>query len=249
MSSRYSRLGLGLVAVGVVTTAVTGCTAGTSGSAAVFSPASSSPTSPPPPSASSAPAVDTSPASPTGSARPVTSASSNDPSATSSSPAARKPSAPKPPAAAGPIPVNKSINDPVMGTKGTILAYVPSFSVSPQTAKKNAFALDGKHVLLLELKVSVGTKYYTSLGSYDFYVLDGSGFSMGSVNGLVGKDMRAAGYQPLKDAFTGKTSTGWVAYFVEDHPKSLAVQYRRLAAKTSDGKRIPAKNINVKLPR
>lgn len=254
MPARVSRLGLGVVAAGVAAATITACSSATSGSpaGAAFSvpnrslaPASVA-SSAPAPAPSSAPDASTSSAAPS-TVAPSTAAPSS-PAASTPAPSSSSSTAPAP--ADKQIKVGKSFTDAAMGQQATIISYIPSFSVSPALEKKYSIKEDGEQVLLLQVHVHTGLKFFTTFGSDDFMVRDGSGYPEAEFNSLFAKDMRAAGYTPLKDAERGQNRTGWIAYMVKSHVSGYTVQYKRLAVNIlGTNKTLPAKVVNIVLPK
>ncbi|MGW2342430.1 DUF4352 domain-containing protein [Streptomyces sp. NPDC001661] len=142
--------------------------------------------------------------------------------------------------------VNKSFEDDEMGHKATVLKYVADFQ--PSAAAKSKFsALENEKVVLVNVKVTASAKYYTSFGSTSFRLTGMSnGIDQASTT-ILDDEVKAAGYEPLEDAKTGKTSTGWIVFTPDKDTQKLVLRYKRLAAKTSDGKSIPAKNFDTPL--
>ncbi|MFF3490330.1 hypothetical protein ACFYWS_03180 [Streptomyces sp. NPDC002795] len=150
-------------------------------------------------------------------------------------------------AAAGtPQAVNKSFEDDVMGHKATVLKYVPDYE--PSAAAKSKFsALENQKVVLVNVKVTASAKYYTSFGATSFRLTGMSnGIDQASTT-ILDDEVKAAGYEPLEDAKTGKSSTGWIVFTPAKDTQKLVLRYKRLAAKTSDGKAITAKTFDTPL--
>lgn len=202
------------------------CSSSTRGSNSQQSSAAGAPTS----ASQSESASQPEPASPTGAS--TAAASSSAPAAGSGSAA---------------VAVNKTINDTVMGETARIIKYIKGFQPSA-AAKAKYSALADEQVVLVDMKVTASSKYYDSLGADAFY-LTGTpdGIDVGSTT-ILDADIKAAGYPPLQDADTGKTTTGWVVFTPSKQDAGkLVLRYKRLAAGTSDGKTIPAKNFDVPL--
>jgi len=145
------------------------------------------------------------------------------------------------------ININKTVTDPVMGEKFTVMKVIPSYPVT--TAEKAKYsALEDEKVVLVQLKVTASSKYYDSFGADSFYLVGdpGQGFDDASTT-ILDDDIKAAGYAPLPDAETGKTTTGWVVFTPKQDKAHLTLRYKRLAAGTSNGKTISAKNFDVPL--
>jgi hypothetical protein len=144
------------------------------------------------------------------------------------------------------VSVNKSFTDDVMGDKATILKYVSGYQ--PSAASKGKFsALADEDVILVEVKVTASSKYYDSFGAGSFYLTGMSnGIDQASTT-ILDDEVKAAGYLPLPDASTGKTTTGWVVFTPSKGTTKLVLRYKRLAAKTSDGTSITAKNFDLPL--
>ncbi|MEW2625675.1 hypothetical protein [Streptomyces sp. NPDC048106] len=144
------------------------------------------------------------------------------------------------------VPVNKTINDDVMGEKATIVKYVKDFQ--PSAAAKAKFsALADENVVLVDVTVTASSKYYDSFGATSFYLTGmPNGIDQASTT-ILDDEIKAAGYPPLKDAETGKTSTGWIVFTPTKDADKLVLRYKRLAAKGSDGTDIAAKNFDVPL--
>jgi hypothetical protein len=152
-------------------------------------------------------------------------------------------------AASKPVPVNKSASDPVFGSKFTVLSYIRNYQV-PAASKQKYSALEDEEVILVQLKVTAGKKYYVSFGPDDFYLTNTkNGYDEGESNSLLeGVIGEQSNLKVLEDASAGETSTGWVIFTPKkDGLKSLTLRYKRLAAGTSNGKTIPAKNIDIPL--
>jgi len=145
-----------------------------------------------------------------------------------------------------PVAVNKSFTDDVMGDKATVLKYVSGYQ--PSAAAKSKYSvLANEDVILVEMKVTASSKYYDTLGAGSFYLTGMSnGIDLASTT-ILDDDIKAAGYPPLPDARTGKTTTGWVAFTPDKGTKKLTLRYKRLAAKTSSGTSIAAKNFDIPL--
>jgi hypothetical protein len=148
---------------------------------------------------------------------------------------------------AAPVTVNKAIDDTVMGNKATVIKYVSGYQPSAGAKEKYA-TLAGEQVVLVDVKVTGSSKYYDSVGADSFY-LTGTpdGIDQASTT-ILDDDIRAAGYPPLEDAETGKTTTGWVVFTPDKQDAGkLVLRFKRIATKTSDGQAIPAKNFDVPL--
>ncbi|MER8117942.1 hypothetical protein [Streptomyces sp. NPDC094031] len=144
------------------------------------------------------------------------------------------------------VPVNKKIDDDVMGEKATVVKYIKDFQ--PSAAAKAKFsALADEKVVLVDVTVTASSKYYDSFGATSFYLTGmPNGIDQASTT-ILDDEIKAAGYPPLKDAETGKTSTGWVVFTPTKDAGKLVLRYKRLAAKASDGTNITAKNFDVPL--
>lgn len=179
------------------------------------------------------------------SSAPVSSPS--DDSAGAESPAASASAAGGGGAAAGdPVAVNKSFTDDVMGEKATVIKYVSGYQPSA-AAKSKYSALADEQVVLVNVKVTASAKYYDSFGADSFYLTDTpNGIDQASTS-ILEDELKKAGYPPLDDAETGKTTTGWVAFTPGTELDHFVLRYKRLAATTSDGKDIPAKNFDTPL--
>ncbi|MGD3110638.1 hypothetical protein [Streptomyces sp. YGL11-2] len=145
-----------------------------------------------------------------------------------------------------PVTVNKSFTDDVMGEKATVLKYVNGYQPSAASKSKYA-ALANEEVVLVEVKVTASSKYYDTFGANSFHLTGmPNGIDQASTT-ILDDDIKAAGYPPLPDAETGKTTTGWVVFTPGKDTKKLVLRYKRLAAKTSAGASIPAKNFDMPL--
>ncbi|KUM97201.1 hypothetical protein AQI95_42065 [Streptomyces yokosukanensis] len=142
--------------------------------------------------------------------------------------------------------MNKSFTDDVMGEKATVLKYVSGYQ--PSAASKTKYsALADEQVVLVEVKVTASSKYYDSFGANSFYLTGmPNGIDQASTT-ILDDEVKAAGYPPLPDAETGKTTTGWVVFTPGKGTKKLVLRYKRLAAKTSSGTSISAKNFDIPL--
>ncbi|NUS12996.1 MAG: DUF4352 domain-containing protein [Streptomyces sp.] len=144
------------------------------------------------------------------------------------------------------VSVNKSFTDDVMGDKGTVIKYVTGFQ--PSAASKSKFsALADEQVVLVNVTVTASSKYYDNLGATSFSLTGQSnGIDQASTT-ILDDDIKAAGYPPLEDAETGKTTTGWIVFTPKKDEKTLILRYKRLAANASDGTKITAKNFDIPL--
>ncbi|SEG30109.1 hypothetical protein SAMN05216223_104256 [Actinacidiphila yanglinensis] len=146
-----------------------------------------------------------------------------------------------------PVAVNKSFDDPVLGEKATVLKYVAGYQ--PSAAAKSKFsALADEDVVLVDVKVTASSKYYDTFGADSFYLTGMSnGIDQASTT-ILDDELKSAGYTPLPDAETGKTTTGWVAFTPDKgDAKKLVLRYKRLAAQANDGMSISAKNFDIPL--
>jgi len=145
-----------------------------------------------------------------------------------------------------PVAVNKSFTDDVKGNKATVLKYVSGYQ--PSAASKSKYsALANEEVVLVELKVTASSKYYDTFGANSFSLTGlPNGIDQASTT-ILDDEVKTAGYPPLPDAQTGKTTTGWVVFTPDKGTKKLVLRYKRLAAKTSDGTSISAKNFDIPL--
>ncbi|MGW0686938.1 hypothetical protein ACWD2L_26650, partial [Streptomyces sp. NPDC002754] len=98
-----------------------------------------------------------------------------------------------------------------MGQKATVLKYVPDFQ--PSAAAKSRFsALGNQHVVLVNVKVTAGSKYYTSFGANSFRLTGtANGIDRASTT-ILDDEVEAVGYEPVEDAKAGMSSTGWVVF-------------------------------------
>lgn len=144
------------------------------------------------------------------------------------------------------VAVNKSFEDTLMGDKGTVVEYVSGYQ--PSAASKSKFsALEDEDVVLVHVKVTAGSKYYTTLGATSFRLTGTeNGIDQASTT-ILDDEIKAAGYPPLEDAETGKSSDGWLVFTPDKGLEKLVLRYKRLAATTSDGQSIPAKNFDIPL--
>lgn len=147
---------------------------------------------------------------------------------------------------ASPVTVNKSFTDDVMGEKATVLKYVSGYQ--PSAASKSKYsALADEKVVLVNVKVTASSKYYDTFGADSFYLTGMSnGIDQASTT-ILDDEIKAAGYPPLPDAETGKTTTGWVVFTPTKDTTKLVLRYKRLAAKASNGTNITAKNFDIPL--
>lgn len=148
---------------------------------------------------------------------------------------------------AKPITIDKTVTDPVMGEKFTVMKVIPDYPVTAAEKSKYS-ALEDESVVLVQVRVTASSKYYDSFGAGSFYLAGdpGQGFDDASTT-ILDDDIKAAGYDPLPDAETGKTTSGWVVFTPNKDKTHLTLRYKRLAAGTSDGKTIQAKNFDVPL--
>jgi hypothetical protein len=151
-------------------------------------------------------------------------------------------------AASEPIAVGKTVTDPDLGDKVVVKNVVRNF---PIPASAQAMADNGNELVLVEMEVSVGEKYYSNIDSSSFTWGVGteeySGQSASQPD--VQSAMKAAGYTPLETVRTGESGSGWVAGFLKK-PNDPAgyVAYRRVELRGSDGKSFPEKSWPVTLP-
>jgi hypothetical protein len=176
-------------------------------------------------------------------------ADSSSPTPEASSTDAASPSASDSPAGdakGSPVAVGKSFTDEQMGEKATVISYVTGFQ--PSAASKAKFsALEDEQVVLVKVKVTASSKYYDSFGATSFYLTGmKNGIDQASTT-ILDDDAKAAGYPPLEDAETGKSSTGWIVFTPKKDETKLVLRYKRLAAKASDGTKITAKNFDIAL--
>ena len=145
-----------------------------------------------------------------------------------------------------PVTVNKSFTDSALGEKATVLKYVSGYQ--PSAASKSAYsALADEEVVLVDVKVTASSKYYDTFGADSFYLTGMSnGIDQASTT-ILDDEIKAAGYPPLPDADTGRTTTGWVVFTPDKGTKKLVLRYKRLAASASDGSSISAKNFDTPL--
>lgn len=186
--------------------------------------------------------------SPSASAPADSSSPTSDPAATDSpSPSASDSAAGGSGGAQGTVvKVGKSFTDDVMGDKGTVIGYIAGYKPSAAMMAKYS-VLQDETVVLVNVKVTASSKYYDVFGADSFSLTQQSnGIDQASTT-ILDDDIKAAGYPPLEDAETGKTTTGWVVFTPKKTETSLVLRYKRLAAKTSDGKKITAKNFDIPL--
>lgn len=145
-----------------------------------------------------------------------------------------------------PVKVGKSFTDDQMGEKATVISYIEGFQ--PSAASKAKFsALEDETVVLVQVKVTASSKYYDSFGATSFRLTGMSnGIDQASTT-ILDDDIKAAGYEPLEDAHTGKSSTGWIVFTPDNDEKARVLRYKRLAANASDGTKITAKNFDIPL--
>ncbi|WP_225850772.1 hypothetical protein [Streptomyces sp. HPF1205] len=175
-----------------------------------------------------------------------TGAASTPSASASTSSAAASPAGADSGSSGKPVAVNKAFTDNVMGEKATVLKYVSGYQ--PSAAAKSKFsALADEEVVLVEVKVTASSKYYDVFGA-DSFSLTGmaNGIDDASTT-ILDDEIKAAGYPPLPDAETGKTTTGWVVFTPDKGTKKLVLRHKRLAAKTSNGTSIPSKNFDIPL--
>lgn len=217
-----------LSAAAIACVALAGC--GGSGDKTAGAPAvpSSAPSSAAAPT-SSAPSSDSSSA-------PASSAPSSAPSSAQASASAK---------AAKPVKVDKSFNDTVMGDKGTVLEVIRNYQPSAASLSKYSSLAD-EEVVLVEVKVTSSSKYYDSVGATSFYIEGAPGTNDASTT-ILDSEIKAKGYKPLPDAEEGKSTSGWIVFTPDKGGKHLKLDFKRLAAKTSDGKSIPAKDFMIPL--
>jgi hypothetical protein len=145
-----------------------------------------------------------------------------------------------------PVQVGKSFTDDQMGEQAPVISYIEGFQ--PSAASKAKFsALEDETVVLVQVKVTASSKYYDSFGATSFRLTGMSnGIDQASTT-ILDDDIKAAGYEPLEDAHTGKSSTGWIVFTPDNDEKARVLRYKRLAANASDGTKITAKNFDIPL--
>jgi len=132
-----------------------------------------------------------------------------------------------------------------MGDKGTVLKVLRNYQ--PSAASKAQYsALAGEEVVLVEVKVTSSSKYYDSVGATSFYI-EGAPGTNDAATTILDSEIQAKGYKPLPDADQGKSTTGWIVFTPDKGGKHLKLDFKRLAAQTSNGKTIPAKDFMIPL--
>ncbi len=168
---------------------------------------------------------------------------------TSDSPSSSDTGTPSAPAASGAkIAVGTTVTDDILDNKAVVVSVIRNF---PIPAAASAIKARGDELVLVEVKVTAGSKYYAGMGDSDFtWGVQGKQYS-GEAAGsdAVHAAMTAAGHTPLAAVDTGKSGTGWIAGFLKPAGSDKAyVALRRVAAKGSDGTDIPKKEFPVTLP-
>jgi len=113
-------------------------------------------------------------------------------------------------------------------------------------------AVSDREIVLVKMNVKAGSKYYAGWqsGSLQIVTPDGDTKSSSTTPGLTDA-MTAAGYPPFPNGGnvdTGKTGSGWAGFVVQQkNSPTLTLRMKRLAATTSGGQTIPAKNFDVPL--
>lgn len=146
--------------------------------------------------------------------------------------------------AAAPLSIGKPFTNKPLGESGEVLAWVPSVPVPSELVSKYAILQDAK-VVAVQVRITASSKYYDSAGPDSFALLQDDGTENASTSIF---DDTAIGtqYAPLKDAETGKTSTGWVFFTPPKDTAKPVLEYKGVAAQGSDGSDIPA--LTVKIP-
>ena len=145
-----------------------------------------------------------------------------------------------------PIPLSATVHDNALGHTIVFEQVVRNFPV-PSAAS----AMSDHELVLVKVKVTAGTKYYSSVGQGDFeFGIPGVEYAgQQSSATAVTNAMKAAGYTPLADVESGKTGEGWVAGFIKPPGSAKAyIDYHRLSYSTSGGGSIPEKTWKVTLP-
>lgn len=141
--------------------------------------------------------------------------------------------------------VKGAFTDDVVGHKVQVLGAVRHFPFP----EKQKFYADDSEMVLVNLKVTAGSKFYTSFYLSDLEIVSDEEGTRNSTMYGVESDIRKAGYKPLDDVDRGRTGTGWVAFRVEPKDsEKLTLRYVRDATKViGTNKTIPAKNFDVPL--
>ncbi|MBB6405972.1 hypothetical protein [Arthrobacter sp. AZCC_0090] len=140
--------------------------------------------------------------------------------------------------------MNQGISDPVMGNSAQIESVVANFT-PPSAVVHHWAALHGGQVVLVTAKVSTGSKFYSSFGADNFYIVGANGGASiptisGGLDDLLGA-VKDAGYGPLFG------DEGWMVFILHTPQTKLTLGYERQAAGTSDGQNITKQNFDVPL--
>lgn len=148
-------------------------------------------------------------------------------------------------APSGPLPIGATIKDHGLGHTVVLEQAVRNFP-APKAAK----APQGSELVLVQVRITAGKKYYVTAGPDDFvFGVKGGSESTPTSERAVAKAMTKAGYPPLKQVAAGSTGEGWVAGYVSPAGSPQAyVGYHRLAYQISGGGSVPAKTWKVSLP-
>lgn len=167
---------------------------------------------------------------------------------TSDSPSSDTSTSSAPAASGTKIAVGTTVTDDILDNKVTVVSVIRNF---PIPAAASAIKARGDELVLVEVKVTAGSKYYAGMMDSDFtWGVQGKQYSgEGADSDAVHAAMTAAGHPPLAAVDTGKSGTGWIAGFLKPAGSDKAyVALRRVAAKGSDGTDIPKKEFPVTLP-
>jgi len=132
-----------------------------------------------------------------------------------------------------------------MGDKGTVLKVIRNYQPSAKSKAKYS-ALADEEVVLVEVKVTSSSKYYDSVGATSFFIKGAPGTNDASTT-ILDSEIKSKGYKPLPDAEEGKSTSGWIVFTPDKGGKHLKLDFKRLAAQTSDGKKIPKKDFMIPL--
>ncbi len=142
------------------------------------------------------------------------------------------------------IAIHVTLDDPVMGDHVQAGQLVRDFPVPASMS-----AVSDREIVLVDVTATAGSTYYAGWQSTQLAVVVDGQENQESETDDLDAAMTKAGYAPLGNngsVDTGKTGSGWIPFVVDpkDAPK-LTLRMKRVAASTSDGKSIPAKNFDA----
>ncbi|MEC3976599.1 DUF4352 domain-containing protein [Amycolatopsis sp. H20-H5] len=131
------------------------------------------------------------------------------------------------------------MKDDVIGTMITAESY-----------QRSASSIGEGEVILVDVTITTGSKFYESVSHSDFSLVPDSGEEIPTTVS-VESQMRAAGKEPLASAgvASNQTGSGWIAFTVSaKNSQKLTLRFKRLGGKVVDsGEKIPPKSFDITL--